>query len=320
MHLLLLAALISLAASRLLPRARWVYQAPGLGLAAWFAVLASIVISGAGASLSLLAHWPATQQTVCTWWAWCLDILSGRLGPAGRIVGWLAVTAFAVLATRAARTIVRTVREASRLRQGHLEALSILGRPDPRLGAVVVDDDRPAAYALPGQGGRIVITSGALATLPHSQAGAILAHERAHTTGHHHLLLATARLLTHAFPGVAVLTDAHRQIDRLVELHADDIATRRHAPLDLARALVTCAEAATQPGGVPVPAMAAAAHGGDALERIHRLLQPPAPLSRRRRLAVAVTLAALVGTPILVAALGVAFPALGACLPAPTVQ
>ncbi len=165
-----------------------------------------------------------------------------------------------------------------------------------------------------------MITSGALATLPYSQLDAILAHERAHTTGHHHLLLATARLLTHAFPAVAVFAHAHLQIDRLVELHADDIATRRHAPLDLTRALVTCAEATTRPAGVPVPALAAAAHGGDALERIHRLLQPPAQLARRHRLAVTGTLAVLIGAPILVAVLGLTFPALGACLPAPIPQ
>ncbi len=320
MHLLLLAAVVSVAASRLLPRARWVHQAPGLGLAAWYAVLASIVISGAGAALSLVARWPATQKTVCSWWAWCVDVLSGELGTIGRAVGWLALTALAVLATRAARTIVHAVQESSRLRQSHLEALSIVGRPHPQLDAFVIDDDRPAAYALSGRHGRVVITSGALTTLPERQIAAILAHERAHTTGRHHLLLTTARLLTRTFPAVTIFADAHRQIDRLVELHADDIATRRHAPLDLARALVTCAEAATRPAGVPVPAMAAAAHGGDALERIHRLLQPPPPLSRRHRLAIAATLVALTGAPVVVAALGVAFPALGACLPVPTAQ
>ena len=317
MHLLLLAGLISLTATRLLPKARWAYHAPGLGLAAWYAVLASIVASGTGAGMSLLARWPATQKTVCSWWAFCVDALSGNLGIIGRTIGWAAIAALAVTGGFAARRLTAVLRDTARVLRDHHEALSLVGRPDPQLGAVVLDDDRPAAYALPGWHSRIVITSGALASLPTCQVQAILAHERAHTRAHHHLLLTTARLLTSAFPSLTVFADAHRQIDRLVELHADDIATRHHNPIHLARALVACAEAATRPARVPMPAMAAAAHGGDALERVHRLLTPPAGLSRRRRLAIGAGLFALATTPLVVAALGMAIPALGACLPIP---
>jgi hypothetical protein len=130
------------------------------------------------------------------------------------------------------------------------------------------------------------------------------------------VLLAAARALVTAFPSVTVLVGAHRQIDRLVELHADDCATRVHAPIDLARALVACAEAATRPAGTPlVPMGAAAVHGGNALERVQRLFAPPAPMGRRRRQAIGAALIVLATTPLFVVALGMAIPALGACLP-----
>ncbi|MFE9695112.1 M48 family metalloprotease [Micromonospora sp. NPDC005806] len=314
-QLLLLAGLISAAATQILPNARWVYRAPGLGLAAWYAVLASVTVSGLVAAASLVARWPATQKTVCSWWAFCVDVLSGDLGPIGHAIVWTSIAGLAAGAGFAVRRLATVARDAARLLREHHNTLTLIGRLDPRLGAVVVDDPVPAAYALPGRRHRIVITSGAIADLPAPQVAAILAHERAHTRHHHHLLLAAARMLTKAFPAMAVFADAHRQIDRLVELHADDIATRAHAPLDLARALVACAEAATRSQCAPVPAMAAAAHGGDALERVHRLLTPPPPVSPRRRLAITASLIALTATPIAVAALGLAIPALGACMP-----
>jgi len=319
MHLLLLAGAVSVAATRLLPKARWVYQAPGLGLAAWYAVLVTIVISGVSAASSLLARWPATQKTVCSWWAFCVDVLSGDLGVVGRTIGWAGIGALALLGSLAVRRLVTVLRETTHLVREHHETLNLVGRPDAQLGAIVLDDPRPAAYALPGWRHRIVITTGALSDLPQPQVAAILAHEQAHTRHHHHLLLTGARMLTKAFPSLSVFADAHRQIDRLVELHADDIATRTHAPLDLARALVTCAEAAARPARVPlVPVMAAAAHGGDALERVHRLLAPPVPMARRQRFAVSIGLVTLTVTPLAVALLGMAIPALGACLPLPS--
>jgi len=314
-HLLLLAGLISIAATRYLPAARWVYQAPGRGLAAWYAALASIVVSGAAAVASTVLRWPVTQRTVCAWWALCVDAVSGNLGPLGRLASWVMVAAVIVGVATATRRIVGAVAETGRAVREHRRILSMIGRPDARLGAIVVDDERLAAYALPGRRQGIVITSGALDTLPASQVQAILAHERAHAQAHHHLLLTGARLLHQAFPALQVFAGAYRQIDRLVELHADDIATRAHLPLDLARALVSCAEAAARPSGVPVPVLAAAAHGGDAVERVHRLLTPPAALTAGQRLAVSAGLTAVVVAPIAVALFGLVFPGLGACLP-----
>jgi Zn-dependent protease with chaperone function len=313
-YLLVLAVLISAAASRLLPGAKWVFRAPGLGLAAWHAVLAGVVASGVAAAISPLVGWPMARKTVCVWWAMCLDALTGGLGWAGRVFGWVAVGVVLLMAARAARALARAARDIVHMRQQHRDALALIGRHDAELRAIVVADDRPAAYSLPGRDG-VVITSGALAVLPARQVAAILAHERAHARGRHHLLLASARLLSGAFPAVAVFAEAHRQIDRLVELHADDVAAREHCRIELARALVACAEAAARPSSMAIPVMAVAAHGGDALERVNRLLRPPATMPRRQRLSITVGLTALVFAPIAVGVLGAVFPAFGSCLP-----
>src|SRR5439155_9924530 len=71
---------------------------------------------------------------------------------------------------------------------------------------------------------RVVVSTGAVHTLGPTQLAAVLAHERAHARGRHHLLADGARLLAAAFPHAGVFTAAHTQIDRLVEMRADDLA------------------------------------------------------------------------------------------------
>ena len=76
----------------------------------------------------------------------------------------------------------------------------------------LIDDEHPAVYCLPGRR-RIVMTTGALRCLDARQLEAVLAHERAHLSGRHHLVLTFANALKDAFPGGRVLHDrgaAHR--------------------------------------------------------------------------------------------------------------
>jgi len=93
---------------------------------------------------------------------------------------------------------------------------------------------------------------------------------------------------------VPLTRDAEQQVARLVELHADDAATRARDPLLLATALVLLATAAS-----PAPALAAGAT--DSVQRIHRLLGPAKPLGRARRQLLRATAAALALTPVLLA-------------------
>lgn len=311
MHLVLLAAVASLTAPRLLPRVGWVYRSPRLGLVAWYAVLATVALSLAGAASSMLVGWPDTRDVVCAWWAWCLEAVHGGHGVAGRVAGGAVLAAGLALVGRLAVTGWRMLAAARRRRRRHMGMLAAVARRCPELDAVVVDCAQPAAYVLPGRRGAVVVTRGAVESLPGAQLAAVLAHERAHAAGRHQLLVDVARLLTVAFPSIGVFAHAHRQIDRLVEMRADEVATRGHARLDLARALVAMAEAAA----VSVPAETVAATGGDAWERMHRLLSPPARLSRGAWVVAVLGLSALVAAPMLLVGLTVAFPMLGGCLP-----
>ena len=103
-----------------------------------------------------------------------------------------------------------------------------------------------------------------------------------------------ARIGRAVLPFLPLMRDAEKQVARLVELHADDAATRARDPRLLATALVVLATAAS-----PAPALAAGAT--DSVQRIHRLLGPCEPLGPVRRHLLRATAAALALTPVLLA-------------------
>ena len=114
------------------------------------------------------------------------------------------------------------------------------------------------------------MTTGALRCLDDRQLEAVLAHERAHLSGRHHLVLTFASALQEAFPAVGFFAVAARQIGELIEVAADDAAIRREHRLTLAGALLAVATAG-------VPAGALGAGGTAAAQRIRRLIDPPHP-------------------------------------------
>jgi Zn-dependent protease with chaperone function len=250
---------------------------PRLGLAAWLTALVS-VLGCAVVALGLLiqaavAGWPAFARTVCE------SVTAGacppgvyrnsayELGLAG--LALLGVAAMMLLGWRYTSSLHRAhVRT-----RAHAEAARITGH---RIGAgtvFVLDVTHPAAYSVPGRPPAIVVTSGALEVLDHGQLSAVLAHERAHLAGRHHLLLAITRCLAAIAPGVPLFTRASSAVTRLAEMRADDIAVR-HAPRrPLLTALLTMG--ADQATG-PAPAPWLGATGGVVAARVQRLAHPPA--------------------------------------------
>ncbi|WP_238011680.1 M56 family metallopeptidase [Dactylosporangium sp. AC04546] len=284
-----------------LARARWVVRAPGLALLVWQMTCAAVVMSVSVAGLTSVLHWDDTHNLMCSAWRLCLDALygdHGRVAQAGAVAGAavLAVTAGRLL--HAAWRVQRADRAHGRRMR---EVIRSVGSREPGLGATVLPSPEAAAYLVPGGHRDVVVTSGALRRLSPDELRAVMAHEHAHASGRHYRLLRTARMLHRAFPRVPLFRLAEDQVHRLVELHADDVAVRSAAPLSLARALVTMAEsrAAQAPGG---PLLAAA--GGDAAERLERLLCPPAPLPSPAARVAAVVAALLPLVPILLALAG----------------
>lgn len=204
------------------------------------------------------------------------------LSLAGAVVARTAVTA---------ATHLRAVRRQALL---HAQAVRLVGHPEPALGAVLVDHEQPAAYCVAGPHPTVIPTTGALQALDADQVDAVLAHERAHLSCHHHRLLAVARIGRQVLPFIPLMRDTDMQITRFAEMHADDAATGAHDAKPLATALVVLGSTAS-----PGPALAAAAT--DAIHRIQRLLGPAEPLGQARRRLLRAGVAALALTPILLA-------------------
>ncbi len=112
---------------------------------------------------------------------------------------------------------------ARRCRARHDDVLAVIARPGPATDIRIIDSGHPAVYCLPGRR-RIVLTTGALSSLDRSQLDAVLAHERAHLSGRHHLVLRLAAALERIFPRVRFFAVAAEQVAYLVEVAADDAA------------------------------------------------------------------------------------------------
>jgi Zn-dependent protease with chaperone function len=269
--LVLLSVVLVAAIPGRLVHAGWVYRSPRVGVLAWQTTMLTLLVSMAGAALTLVMPWHPAHEAMCGAWRLCFDTLGGAHGGVMLVVAWTGVTVLAVGLVRIVLAVVPIVRVARR-RRGHAAAARLVGHHRPDLQATVVECTDPAVYLVPGRRGEVVVTTGALARLGDDELDAVLAHERAHARDNHHRPLALAALLSSAFPAVRLFALAHRQIGRLVEMCADDSARREHSPLALARALTALA--------IPEPAGVLSGSGGDALERMRRLLYPPEPLPR----------------------------------------
>jgi len=216
--------------------------------------------------------------------------------PGGAATTTIALAVLAVASGRTVWGIAATLRQASRQRRRQLQILDLVACHDPEFGVYVLDHPAPAAFCLPGRGRSIVVTSTALALLSRAELAAVLAHERAHLRGRHHLLVAFFQGLARAFRGIPVFAWGYAQVRRLVELAADDRASQDHGRSSVANAIVLLADTA--------PPAAALALGSEATEvRLQRLTERQTPLRRGAHSTLGALVAAVVLAPALVAVL-----------------
>ncbi|WP_433205152.1 M48 family metalloprotease [Dactylosporangium sp. CS-047395] len=295
------AAVLALVAAPRLAAAGWVARAPRLGVAAWLALTAAVLSSALLAGMSLLLYWQCAHDLASDAWHLCLAALAGHHDDHGTRA--LALTGLAALLLLGARLALGAGRlyTSDRTLRSRLRLLVRTAPPvQPVPGATVIPHPEPAAYLvpgprLPGRAADIVITSAAVDRLAATELSAVLAHERGHHEGRHFEATRWMRMLAQAFPWARCFRLGARQVDRLVELCADDTAARTAPRLDLARALAALAVPAGSGPAGSGPAGSGPAgsvgdlalHGGDALERMHRLLDPPRPLPRLYRAAIA---------------------------------
>ncbi|MFF4016004.1 M56 family metallopeptidase [Streptomyces sp. NPDC001843] len=296
--LLLLGALTAVVGPRLLARADWTDREPVVALWAWQCVVAAVLLCCAlSMTLSAAAAWQAVRGHVFA------SAPSGvvdayAFGTAGR---WAAATAVALACGGlwSAAMLVREVALARTRRRRRREELLVrsplLPGEEPSGGRLVVlEGERPDAWWLPGATPRLVVSTAALRRLKGRQLDAVLAHEQGHAQARHDWLLHCSAALAGGFPQVSVFAAFRDEMHRLVELAADDTASRRFGRLTTALALVELNE----DRGVFGPAPTRHTH---VPQRVHRLLTPPDRLTAMRRLRLTAAAAVVPVIPVLVA-------------------
>lgn len=195
-------------------------------------------------------------------------------------------------------TVIASWRVWSRIRRlrhhshEHARAARIVGVSTDQPDVVIVDSGQPSAYCVAGRPQTIILTTAALRRLDAPQLGAVLAHERAHLTGHHHQILMILRSLARALPLLPLLGAGASAVARLLEMCADDVAVRRHGPHPLLCGMVTLVAGPSQPAGAMGAADVAV------LARAARLVSPAGPVDQwRERLVLVTAIALTVATP-----------------------
>lgn len=287
-------------------------------VAMWAPILVAVLLAASGGQLGRRLH-PAVAVPLLTFTALATALATGfvlavaafdamaMLAPVAQLGHWSAaavrpggppsVVLGAVAGLTVGVLLVAAVRRATRLGVdlGHAVATCRRLGPDAD-GLVVLRDDAPDAFVLPGVRGRVVVSTGMLRMLPPDERRVLLAHERAHLTGYHQLYVQLAGLAAAANP---LLRPLAREVERGVERWADEVAAaevgdRRLAARALARAGL--ARAAAPADSHSSLALHAAARPAAVGARALALLQPP---PRRRRwpaaALIAVTLVAIGG-------------------------
>ncbi len=295
--LLAYATVLLTAGAPALARARWTERAPRLAISVWLALAGSAVTSVALGGLALAVPGVRLSPSVSRLAEACLVALRAQYAhPVGAALAGAGVILALAVPARVSWCTIRTLTGAARRRRRHRRGLALIGRLDRSLGAVVVDHCEPAAWCLPGPGQPVVLTTAAIEALDRAQLAAVLAHERAHQRGRHHLLVSLAGSLAVAFPHVPAFRAGHEQVARLVELLADDAAAAASRRLTVAGALLALS--------APAPASAAAlgVGGPGAAARVRRLIARPARLGAAATAAAVLTVAALIAFPLAVLA------------------
>ncbi|MGW7026187.1 M56 family metallopeptidase [Streptomyces xanthophaeus] len=297
--LLLLGALTAVLAPRLLARADWPEREPVVALWAWQCVVGAVLLCFAlSMLLSAAAAWLAVRGGLFAAAPHGVVDAYG-LGASGG--PWATGTALALAGGAlwtGAKLTGEVLRARARRRAQSSELLvraPLMPGEDPAAARLVVlEGARPDAWWLPGAAPQLVVTTAALGRLKGSQLDAVLAHEQGHAAARHDWLLNCARALAGGFPRVPVFAAFEAEMHRLVELAADDVASRRFGRLTTALALVGLNE----DRGVFGPGPAPHAH---VPHRVRRLLSASPRLSAGRRLRLTALATLVPVVPLLVA-------------------
>lgn len=297
--LLVLGGLAAAVAPRVLARSSWPEREPVLGLWVWQCVVAAVLLCCLLAmAFSAAAAWQAVRGHVFAPAPSGVEEAYG-LGTYGPWAGGLAL----LLACGGAWTGAMLLREVHEARVRRRKRRAELRERAPRLPGedpseagplVVLEGEKPEAWWLPGTTPRLVVTTAALRRLKGRQLDALLEHEQGHARARHDWLLHCSSALAAGFPRVPVFAAFRDQVHALVEMAADDAASKRCGRLTVALALVELNEDRGVFGPAPAPL-------AQVPRRVQRLLAAAPRLSVSRRLRMTAAAVLVPAVPLLVA-------------------
>ncbi|MFJ4922978.1 M56 family metallopeptidase [Streptomyces sp. NPDC088725] len=296
--LLLLGVVAAVVTPRLLARAEWPEREPVVALWVWQCVVAAVLLSFAlSMTFSAAAAWTAVRGHVFApaphgvVEAYAL----GAHRPWSAVLAVVLASGGLWTATMLTREIHRARRRRRQSRDDLLVRSPVLPGEEPgEAPLVVLEADRPDAWWLPGAAPQLVITTAALRRLKGRQLDAVLAHEQGHARARHDWLLHCSGALANGFPQVPVFAAFRDEMHRLVELAADDVASRRFGRRTIALALVELNEERGVFGPGPAP-------DAQLPQRVNRLLSPVPRLTAGRRLRLTAAAALVPVVPLVVA-------------------
>jgi Zn-dependent protease with chaperone function len=243
----------------LLADAHWPAAAPGVALLLWQAIALAGGLSMIGALLTagLVAFGDSLPIALGDFGRY---VFAGSLPPDATFPEMFALAGAILLAVHLVLNLALTVVRTERQRRRHLQLVRLLSEPMPdRPGMRMIDHAAPVAYCLPGSARSVtVLSAGLVSLLDDEQLRAVIAHERAHVSQRHHLVLIAFRAWRSALPWFPITTRAQDAVGVLVEMLADDRARYEVADDVLA---ATVARVALEGGDVLDAAGRAARNG-----------------------------------------------------------
>ncbi|QSE87626.1 M56 family metallopeptidase (plasmid) [Rhodococcus pseudokoreensis] len=306
--LLVGAALVAVLAPSVLERMTLSAMRPSVVLASWLASMASVLFFGCSAVVILF--WPehAPAEGMIDTIVRCFSAVQHTARP--WIGESLAVAGIVTVMALAARVVFFARRQSTaraQMQDFHRDVVAIVARREPDRGDVMwLDHPLPMAYSVSGRPGFVVATEGLSSSLSSVERDAVLAHERAHLSGHHHRIVSICDVLAKVFPRVPLFARAPGAVKTVIELAADQQAAKATSPAVVSSALAAVADAA-----LPQPAWTLGL-GNDTTLRLWRLRV--APQTRYSRLACCAAAAVTITLPAFAALVVVLVFSTAACI------
>lgn len=205
----------------LLARANWVSRSPRAALLLWQGVALGGALALFGALLGVgLAGGVHVAELLSAW-------SQGPLPAQWALVNALAFSVAILFGVLLLANLAHVAWVTERRRRQHRSRVDLLSTPMSDVSNVrLLNHPAPLAFCLPGLRQLTVLSSGLVELFDEREFEAVLAHERAHLRGQHHLMLLAFHAWHDTLPWFPVASKAETAVASLIELVADDEASR----------------------------------------------------------------------------------------------